>query len=221
MDCRGRSFFTLSMFLLLSIPAFAQHNLGFTGGLNFSDLDLSMHATSRTVFGFGGMYDFDFSENFTLHIEGLFLQKGGVIDFPDPGPNVRLKSGFFELPILLKTSFGNNVRPYFIFGPSFGMLLTSSIEAEIDGETYSGGIQGITSGLDLGFAAGTGIDYHFGNRKIFVQGRYTYSSNRMRVHGIAELEGGGATKIISFADEHYKNKGLQILAGITFPINME
>lgn len=221
MDCRGWSIFALSIFLLLSIPAFGQHNLGFMGGMNFSDLDLSDHATSITVFGFGGMYDFDFSENFTLHIEGLYLQKGGMIDFADPNPDVKLKSGFFELPILLKASFGNDIRPYFIFGPSFGMLLTSSAEAEIEGETYSAGIQGITSGLDLGFAAGIGLDYFFGDRKIFIQGRYTYSSNRMRIHGIAELEGGGTTRLIGFADEYYKNKGLQILAGITFPINIE
>lgn len=218
---RIRKWLILALFLFLppSVPVFAQHNLGFMSGLNFSDLDLSMHAASRTVFGFGGVYDFDFSENFTLHIEGLFLQKGGVIDFPDPGPEVRLKSGFFELPIFLKTSFGDGIRPYFIFGPSFGMLLTSSIEAEIEGETFTAGIQGITSGLDLGFAAGIGVDYHFGDRKIFIQGRYTYSSNRMRIHGIAELRGGGTTEIISFSDEHYKNKGLQVLAGITFPIN--
>jgi hypothetical protein len=43
----------------------------------------------------------------------------------------------------------------------------------------------------------------------------------MRIHGLAELEGGGTTETIYFADEYYKNKGLQILAGMTFPFNFE
>lgn len=219
---RGRIIISFAVFLLLSAPVYSQHNLGFIGGLNFSDLDLpGRPAAGRTLFGFGGTYDYDFSNNFTLHIEGLFLQKGGVIGLPDPGPDVKLRSGFFELPIFLKASLGDDIRPYIIMGPSFGLLLSSSVEAEIEGETYSAGIQSITSGLDLGFAAGAGVDYRFGDRKFFFQGRYTYSSNRMRIHGIAELEGGDTPETVYFANQYYKNKGLQILAGITFPINVE
>lgn len=204
-----------------AVPVFAQHYLGVTGGLSFADLDMSIHADGRTALGFGGVYDFDFSDRFTLHMEGLYLQKGGVIDFSDPGPDIKLKSDYFELPILIKVSFGRDIRPYFNLGPSFGLLLASSIEAEIDGETYSATIQEITSGIDLGFAAGAGVDYYLGNKKIFFQARYTYSANRMRVHGTAQLEGGGTSEIVNFADEYYKNKGLQITAGIAFLINTD
>lgn len=222
MENRGSLILALFLILLISAPVFAQHNLGFIGGLNFADLDLpGRPAEGRTLFGFGGTYDYDFSDNFALHIEGLFLQKGGVIDMPGPGPDVKLRSGFFELPIFFKASLGDDIRPYIIMGSSFGLLLTSSVEAEIEGETYSAGIQGITSGLDLGFAAGVGVDYRLGEKKIFIQGRYTYSSNQMRVHGIAELEGGDTPEIVNFANQYYKNKGLQILAGITFPVSVE
>jgi opacity protein-like surface antigen len=221
MKYRGWLTFVLSVILLSSAPGFAQHYLGPIAGLNFTDLDMSTHAEGRTAFGFGGVYDFDFSEKLTLHIEGLYLRKGGLIDFPDPGPDVKLKSDYFELPILIKASFGNNIRPYFALGPSFGLLLASSIEAEIDGETYSATIQEITSGLDVGFTAGAGMDYYLGNKKIFVQARYTYSVNRMRVHGTALLEGGGQSEIINFADAYYKNKGMQVLAGVSFQLNTE
>jgi hypothetical protein len=191
------------------------------GGLSFADLDMSMHADGRTAFGFGGVYDFDFSDRLTLHIEGMYLQKGGIIDFPDPGPDVKLKSDYLELPILIKISFGRDIRPYFEMGPSFGLLLASSIEAEFEGVTYSATIQEITSGLDVGFTAGGGIDYYLGNKKLFIQTRYTYSANRMRIHGTAQLEGGGQSEIINFADDYYKNKGLQVLAGISFLLNTD
>lgn len=221
MKCRVWFIIAVTLFFLWSGPAFAQHYLGFMAGLSFADLDMSMHAEGRTAFGLGGVYDFDFSDRFALHIEAMYLQKGGLIDFPDPGPEVKLKSDYLELPILLKASFGSKIRPYFAAGPSFGLLLASSIEAEIDGETYSATIQEITSGLDVGFTAGTGIDYYLGNKKVFIQTRYTYSTNRMRVHGTAQLEGGGASQIINFADEHYKNKGLQVFAGIVFPLKTD
>jgi hypothetical protein len=221
MKYRGWIISVITLFFLLSVPVFAQHYLGPIAGLNFADLDMSMHADGRTAFGFGGVYDFDFSDKFTLHIEGLYLQKGGLLDFADPGPDIKLKSDYFELPILIKASFGRGIRPFFELGPSFGLLLASSIEAEIDGETYSATIQEITSGLDVGFTAGAGIDYYLGDKKVFIQTRYTYSANRMRVHGTASLEGGGATEIINFADAYYKNKGLQVLAGIVFQINTD
>lgn len=207
---------------LWSIPVYAQHYLGGLAGLSLADLDMSVHADARTAFGLGAMYDFDFSDRFALHIEAMYLQKGGSIDFPDPGPDAKLKSDYFELPFLIKiSSFGGDIRPYFEMGPSFGLLLASSIEAEIDGETYSATIQEITSGLDVGFTAGGGIDYYLGNKKLFIQARYTYSANRMRVHGTAQLEGGGQSEIINFADDYYKNKCLQVMAGISFLLNTD
>ena len=41
--------------MLSAIPVFGQHNLGVMAGLNFADLDMSIHADGRTVFGFGGL----------------------------------------------------------------------------------------------------------------------------------------------------------------------
>jgi hypothetical protein len=41
--------------MLSAIPVFGQHNLGVMAGLNFADLDMSIHTDGRTVFGFGGV----------------------------------------------------------------------------------------------------------------------------------------------------------------------
>jgi len=216
--------FVLLFALLIVSAVNAQHSIGIIGGANFSNLDMDFQDTNfkvskRTVFGFGGTVDFRFSKNLLLNMQLLYLQKGAIAKEAIEEIDFIMKSSFLEVPILLKAEFGNTFKPYVIAGPSLGFLLSSETEAEILGFKFEGDMKDITKSTEYSLVFGIGASYSLGPCSVFLEGRYTYGLTNMAKEGTFELKNGPIVETLSVDDDtdEIKNRGLQILAGISVP----
>ncbi len=194
----------VAMFTLITVlPANAQVNLGVVGGLNLAKVSFDpdpdgVDLSNRTAFGIGGVLNFGLGETLALQLEPMFLQKGAKATGQGITGETELKASYIEVPAMLKFAFGSgDTKPYVIAGPTIGYLLSAK-QDETD-------IKDDVKSIDFGLTFGGGVSLPMGNNTVFVEGRYSF--------GLADINDDSdpdADKI--------KTKGIQIMAGITFPL---
>lgn len=200
--------------LFTTIPAEAQLHIGLTGGLNLAKLNLDPEPapdegelSSYTGFGAGGVLDIRLSPtgNVFLHLQPMFLQKGSKIkvDLGSLGSaEGKIKLAYLEVPALVKIAFGTSTaKPYIMAGPTLGFLLSAKISGEGESEDIKDSFKDVDFGLDFG----AGINFPAGSNAIFVEGRYG-----LGLSNVAKTDPGDDTKA--------KNRGIQFMAGVTFPL---
>lgn len=206
--------------ILFVLPVRAEHRIGIIGGFNFANIDVDPKMSTYTRFGVGIIVDFEIRKNIFLCIEPMYLQKGAFDK--DSVPEGRVESSFLELPLFFKYSFGKSpIKPYTIIGPTFGFLLQSEIKLDYNGANITGDMKDVTQKIDLGFGLGAGVNFLLGNISIFVEGRYTHGLNNLQKGGAVEVKMDSIiiTEINFDKDENkYKNKGFQVMLGVTFPL---
>lgn len=204
------------LILFVGIPASAQVRLGFLGGLNLAnvsvDPDEGVDLSSRTVFGFGGILEYCVNESFSLKLEPMFLQKGSKQEVEGmegmEGMEAELKLSYLELPVLVSYAFGaNNVKPYIMAGPTIGLNLSAKEESSVLGVSVEVDLKDLDliKSIDFGLGFGAGVSFPMGKNSVFVEGRYAL----------------GLTNIIDDPEDtgaEMKTKGIQVFAGITFPL---
>ncbi len=199
----------LTVFTVL--PASAQVNLGVLGGLNLASCDVDpleeMEISNLTAFGFGCVLDYSLNEFITLHLEPMYLQKGTKGDWEMF--ELEFKLAYIEIPVMLKYAFGTSeIKPYVIAGPTIGYLLSGTMKMSGDGYSEEEDIEDETKSLDFGLCFGAGVSVPMSNNSIFLEARYAL----------------GLTNINDDPDDpdtDVKTKGIQIFAGITFPIGIK
>jgi len=218
--------------LAFALPVGAgQYYAGPIGGLNIADGDVTdgegcdRVTSSRTVFGFGGIFGLVLSETVSLELQPKYLQKGTTTKAHDNQPDMDWKFAFIEVPLLAKISFGQQIKPYVKVGPTFGLLLSAEVEAEGGGviqgsplTTYTADIKDASKSFELGGIIGAGLSFPLENITIFVDGRYGMGLGDILDGGDIEWKGGGETIEGSIYEEaELKTKGFQIMAGAVFP----
>jgi hypothetical protein len=202
-------FLVLFVTLCMALPAGAQVHLGVLGGLNLASCDVDpleggMEISNLTVFGFGGVLDYDLNEFITLHLEPMYLQKGAKGDWDIF--ELESKLAYIEIPVMLKYAFGTSeIKPYVIAGPTIGYLLSGKGKVSGGGYSEEEDIKDETKSLDFGIGFGAGVSVAMSNNSIFLEARYAL----------------GLTNINDDPDDpdtDVKTKGIQIFAGITFPL---
>lgn len=200
----------LTVFTVL--PAGAQVNLGVLGGLNLASCDIDpleggMEISNLTAFGFGCVLDYSLNEFITLHLEPMYLQKGAKGDWEIF--EFESKAAYIEIPVMLKYAFGTTeIKPYVIAGPTIGYLLSATTKMSGGGYSEEEDIKDVTKSLDFGLCFGAGVSVPMSNNSIFLEARYAL----------------GLTNINDDPDDpdtDVKTKGIQIFAGITFPLGGE
>jgi len=230
---KSLNYFLIVLTLLsLSLSAAAQNfYYGLEGGVNFANVNLeSANGTDQltspqTGFVFGGVFGYPISHSFSLELEALYIQKGGMQMANSQNPNIEIRMSVLEVPLFAKVSFGNTIRPYIKAGPAIGIILNSDAETEYGGavagqslQTYKADMQNVLKRIDFGLSFGTGISFAVGNTYLFIESRYTL--------GLTDLYKGGELQWIS-GDESFTvegnpsaamyNKGIQVIIGITLP----
>ncbi|MCG3154164.1 MAG: hypothetical protein DKINENOH_00758 [bacterium] len=207
----------------LTIPASAQVQVGVMGGLNLAKLnvdpDMGLDISNRTAFGAGGVLQVGLAENLSLQLQPMYLQKGakGEGEFSDPESGLSgkaettAKAAFLEVPAMLKFNLSSgNTKPYIMAGPMIGFLLSNKQEIKITGsgfEDYSEevDIKDETKSIDFGLGFGAGVSFPAGNNSLFVEGRYAL--------GLTNLNDDPEDSETSI-----KTRGIQVMAGVTFPL---
>ena len=197
------SVLVVALFTLITVlPANAQVNLGVIGGLNLASLSFDpdpdgVDLSNRTGFGIGGVLSFGLGETLALQLEPMFLQKGAKATGQGITGETEVKASYIEVPAMLKFAFGSGeIKPYVMAGPTIGYLLSAKQDED--------DIKDDVKNIDFGLAFGGGVSLPMGNKTVFVEGRYSL----------------GLTDINDDSDpdaDEIKTKGIQIMAGITFP----
>jgi hypothetical protein len=220
--------------LLFMTNGVAQVQLGLQAGANFGDVTLDpvpegVETSMRTGFLFGGMLFYSFSPIWGLQIEPAYVQKGAKVDQTetDEGFTVKLertlKADYIDIPVLLKASFGDGpVKPYLLAGASVAFLMGDA-KFEVDKATVNG--MDVTSMIpsedlaeleradvkssDFILNFGGGVLIPVGQVNIFIEGQYNLGLSDVNDE---ELEPGEQETTI-------KSTGIQIKAGVLFPLN--
>jgi len=209
--------------LALTLPASPQRcSIGLVGGLNFSEMESNydIELSGMTVYGIGGVVDISLSNNFILHIEPMYLQRGSELGILEPFIDFSLKSTFIEVPLFLKAEFGSSIRPYFYAGPTIGFLLSSDININILGLNLTYDVKDLTESINFGIGFGVGLRVPLSSCSIFVEGRYTVGLTDMLKMGSIGIELDYISEELEIGVESWKytNRGVQLMCGISVPV---
>ena len=199
----------VALFTLIAVlPANAQVNFGVIGGLNLANLsvdpDQGVDLSNRTAFGIGGVLSFGVGETLALQLEPMFLQKGAKLKLSEQGFTLEaeIKVSYIEVPAMLKFAFGSgDTKPYVMAGPTVGYLLSAKVKDDMEEQDIKDDVKNI----DFGLAFGGGVSLPMGNNTLFVEARYSL--------GLSDINDDPDDP-----DTSIKTKGIQIMAGITFPL---
>ncbi len=194
----------LTMTLIWSGNLEAQWSVGGVVGMNAASIKVTPDPVSeeysgRAAFGLGVVVDRQLMENVDLHMQALYLQKGAKLS--EDGFSASFKVNYFELPVMARYTLPLDLalRPYVMAGPSLGLLTKAKYD-------WEGGEQVATDEtrkVDFSAGFGAGVKIPEGKRTLFAEVRYLL----------------GFVNINNQTDEStVKNRGLQILAGITIPL---
>jgi hypothetical protein len=203
--------------LAMTLSASAGPQLGIVGGLNIAnadvenaDGDVDLDLDSRTGFGVGGVVDFRLTETAVLRLEPMYLQKGAK---ESQGiEEAAWELAYLEIPAFLKFDLGSGTtKPYVLVGPTIGFLLSSEFKLTEGPLSVKLDMKDATKAFDFGIGFGGGISLPWGNKTVFAEGRYVLGL----VNIVDEGGGGEMWEITGEA----KNKGFQMMAGLTFPLS--
>ena len=221
----------LAVAFLVSFSALhAQVSLGLKSGAHFNTV--RSDESLETVFPkldytsgaqFGAVAEFPIWGALSAQAEFNYLRKGFVyqlnqdvnlFDVPVPvGVNADFRIQHFELPVLLKYTFGEGpLRAYVTGGPSVsyandGEIITRTTGViELRVATVPLNLDRINyERFDVGLQGGAGFSIHTPLGKIFADGRYHHGFNQ--VYDIPVVE------------STIKNQGYSINAGVLVPIS--
>lgn len=199
-------FITIVWFLLTALPLQAQWNIGGLLTIGSSTVNVDPNPSSenysgRFGYGLGVVLDRQLYEQFELHTEPMFLQKGTTIEID--GDEVQLKFSYFELPVMVRYNFQptGNVIPFTMAGPSLGYLTGAKFEYQGTEENAKDEFKS----FDFGIGFGGGVKLQKDNLELFAEARYGFG-----LANIHDNESKGTT---------IKNRGLHIVFGVSVPFN--
>lgn len=196
----------------------AQTNFGFFSGLNLAKHsgDSSSENVEKpfyTGFCIGVVLDWKLNKYSSICFEPILIQKGSITKIIAQEPGLKywtLKSEnvllYVQIPIMAKFFFMTNksANPYIIVGPALAFNIKS--KQKIKTGSYSGSIdtEEVTEEIDIGICFGAGISKSMEFGSLFIEASYC--------HGLSNIYN------LEDIDSIIKNRGLQILGGLNFPL---
>lgn len=177
---------------------------GVKGGVNVADITGADAEGSGSKNGFigGAFYGIDFTDDFGVRLDALYVQKGaeGKIVAPgdDHGHESVVTLDYLEFPVLFMVGFptGEKFAVNLFAGPTFGFNMTAELEDKDHGETIELDVET----FELGATFGGGAEYMLSSMSIIGDFRYAI----------------GGTSIADNFDG--KNTGIGIMVGLKFPL---
>ncbi|MFH0989495.1 MAG: porin family protein [bacterium] len=222
------------VFLFVFHTLTAQVHLGLNGGFHFSQANQSnfyySNAVSRPTHTFGAVLDIPLTRNLSVLLNPTYIEKetsASPFHTLVFSPTISFNLSYLELPLLVKYSVGNKLKPYILFGPTLGINLSSSLGAEIQGLPFAqieleADANDLVDDLEYSLELGGGLMYQIDEfLDLSFEARYSHGLNNIiksgRINGefADEILGGN---ILNHAV--YKSKGFSINLGFTFPVHI-
>lgn len=218
--------------LLFATNVMAQVQLGLQGGVNLGDvsidpLEANYSTGMRTGVIFGGVLFYSFSPIIGLQVEPAYSQNGATIDYSetDGGHTYKMegtvKADYIEIPVMLRATFGEGpVQPFLTAGAAVGFVLGDvTMEGDkylIDGVDVTSMVPSdektdtlLTKSTDFMLRFGGGVVIPLGQANIFIEGLYSLGLSDINDDPDNTVNGTVVT---------IKTKGIQIKAGVLFPL---
>jgi hypothetical protein len=179
---------------------------GVKGGLNIGSLtgDDADNLDPHNGFIGGGFYGIDFTDDFGMRIEGLYVMGGAegpynTLDGDTHDAIIRLD--YLQFPVLFVVNIPLNEKIAFdvTLGPTFSFNTSATAEIPEHGETED--VPNV-NGFEFGAAIGGGFEYKLSSFSLLVDARY-YA---------------GATNVVDVDPSDLKSRGIAIMAGVKFPL---
>ena len=182
-----RSTTVIFLSLCLATPALAKMpgQIGVRAGVNLSafggDFGDAVEPDHRVAPNASLVYELPLSPQLAFHGELGYSGKGGSTEnqstdvFGNPTTiKTEWRFDYIEVPLMLRGRFGSlgKATPFFELGPSLGFALSGKFEDDPDiiGEID---LKDDMKGLDLGWAAGAGVEFPAGPGRLGVEARFT------------------------------------------------
>lgn len=209
----------------MSLPTHAQKFYGgIMGGLNFADLDIvgdgeEQDVSARTLYGFGVVFGVALNDYVAIQVEPKYMQKGGTLIQSDSDPEFDAKADFIEVPVFVKASIGDRIRPYVLAGPTFGYLMAASVKGEAMGLTFEADWKDISKDFEIALTFGAGVSMQVGRGSFFLDGRYCLGLVNLNEGGTLEFRAGDLVRPEEISeDDEFSTKGFQVMLGYTLPL---
>lgn len=190
--------------LMLSVSAFAQHEVGSLTiqpkvGLNIANYTDSDDSDPRIGFAAGAEFEYQITKMFSLSAGLLYSMQGAKTSATEQGIKVKMtaKTDYINLPILANIYVAQGFALKLGIQPGFNV--NSSYTASAQGIDISGSLSDV--GVDINsfdFAIPVGLSYEFNN--FVIDGRYNI----------------GVTKMVDNDDS--KNSVFQLTVGYKFDL---
>ena len=213
----------LTICFFLSSSLLAQFELGVSGGINIASFnveDEKDEVTSRTLWNIGAVVEYKLNNQFSIKAEPMYLKKGGILEESDNNAELKFDQSYLEVPIMLKFSIGEKNKVFLITGPTVGITLSSELEADLEGITFSADLKDLTESLDFGLGVGGGFSFAIYPGTLFFQGKYTFGLTNLAKDGTFTAKAGHLALDAELDEEEseYKSRGVQLSIGFTIPI---
>ena len=190
--------------------------IGIRAGLNANYLRIDNHSSPRTVAEgaqAGVFAKYSFNDWAAVSLEAAWSQGGARNLASNDGANVYLQTNNVQLNPLVqfKIPILSVYEPYVFAGPSFNLnyLNTAYVNNMRTGATYAKDATNYTTGLDMGFVVGVGVDFNLRFATLTVDGRYR--------HGLNDIN--QVTARNSFlGNASWRSSQLSLQIGLGFPI---
>ncbi|MFH1196464.1 MAG: porin family protein [bacterium] len=199
---------------------------GVIGGLNFANWNTEVQnierdVTSATKYGIGAVVTYNLNCNYAIQIEPMYLGKGSKINAHDDSPEINVETFYFEIPLLLKASFGEVIRPFVLAGPSLGFFLSGNSKAEVSNLNIEMDLKPITKSTDISLTFGAGAILPVWKGSLFIEGRYSFSLANNSKNGLVEWKYDNTViniEELSAEENQFKNRGITLMIGYSIPI---
>jgi hypothetical protein len=223
----------ITILIMFSLSSNAQDNaktksnikIGMLGGINLADIKSNSNQDKKTNIApvIGLTAEFPIVHGLSAKIEPMYLNKGAkLMEGEDPmeEPEAHLKLSYLDLPVLLKYSFLEGISPYLIAGMTLGYQLDTKLDVKFPGLETTIEMKNVTENFELGISFGGGLEVPINSINLFFDCRYTLGITNMQKTETVMADVGGVQVPVEYdKDENgYKNRGVQLLLGITFPI---
>lgn len=220
-------FVLLMLFILLLTPGIhAQHQVGIIGGANIAKLNTVIENVNRDVesitgFCIGAVYSYNFTQNFAIQFEPMYILNGGKILQNAHDPNIDVKVSSINLPLLLKVSLGEKINPYIIGGTSVGIILSSESVSNANTVSLEGDLESVTNTFSFSLTFGAGINIPLWVGNLFIEGRYDLGLTNQIKDGTVEWKYGNVTydtTELNTNETKFNFRNIQVMIGYSIPI---
>ncbi len=219
---------TLTLIVILSCLVFTAHaqlQLGLLGGLNYTginqkNMDISEEQNTMKYL-FGILADFPLYRHLSVQLEMIYLEKGTVLVPLNPDDNdFSINLTYLEFPVFLRYNFGKAFNPYLIAGSFIGINLNSELQTDIMGVSFTANSEENTTTYDYGISLGGGLNYRLERFSFFIESRYSVGLPNICRPGEYVLRAAQYAIYQTIdQDVEIRTKGLQVVVGISLPVN--